>query len=123
MRIDERRVAAHYLHAVARELVGDDRPLARYDQVYASEKLRRGRPLRCARRVAVRTCRGGGEVQDCLAKGLAGDRAGGEAHSSDLAPALDQGNTPAQLRRLNGAALARRTTANGDEIVVEGIAH
>jgi hypothetical protein len=62
-------------------------------------------------------------MQDCLAKGLARDRAGGETGSTDGGSTLDQGNALAQLRRLNGAALACRTTANADEIVVEGVAH
>jgi hypothetical protein len=68
-------------------------------------------------------CRSGGEVQDCLTKRLARDSARGEASSSDGGSPLDQGNALPQLRGLNCAALAGRTTANADEIVVEGFGH
>ncbi len=123
MRVDERRLAAHHVDSIARQLVGDDRPLTRYDFIYARKQLRYGRPLHGPRAAAIGTRRGGGEVQHCLAKGLARDRAGGETGSPDRGSTLDEGNALAQLRRLNGAALARRTTANADEIVVEGVAH
>src|SRR6185436_5212966 len=90
--------------------------------IHAREQLRHRRPLRdpCA---AIGTCGAGGKMQHGLAESLAGDSAGGEAGSTDGISSLDESHAPAQLRRLNGAALTCRTTANADEIVVEGICH
>ena len=58
-----------------------------------------------------------------FAKSLAWNGARCETGSTNGAATLDQGNALAQLSRLDGAALARGTTANADEIVVEGVAH
>src|SRR6185503_2866317 len=98
----------------------DDGPFTGYHFIDARQQLRHRRPLRdpCA---AIGTCRAGGEVQHGLAESLAGDGARGEACSTDGASSLDEGHALAQLRRLNGAALACRSAANADEIVVEGI--
>ena len=71
---------------------------------------------------AVRTC-GRGKVHDGLAKSLARDSTGGEARSPNGCSALDQSNALTQLCRLNGAALACRTAADADQVVIKGVAH
>src|SRR6266436_7099173 len=73
VRVDERRLAAHHVDSIARQLVGDDPPLTRYDFIYARKQLRYGRPLHGPRADSIGTRGSGGEVQDGLAKGLARD--------------------------------------------------
>ena len=121
MRVDKRRPAAYHVHTIARQLVGDDCPLTRYDFVYAGEQLRRRRPSHGNGAAAIRAG-SGGEVQDRLAKGLAGDRAGGKAGSPERAPTFDQEDALTQLRRLHSAPLACRAAADADQVVVKGVA-
>ena len=114
----------NHVHAIARQLVGNDRlPHAlrlrlreRGARALSAVALRVPwrrpdvrRPRRSAAPPREKSCWG-----SCRWRGR---------HSPDGCPALDQRNTLAQLRRLNGAALACRTAANADQVVVEGIAH
>ncbi len=50
-----------------------------------------------------------GQVQDGLAKGLAGNRAGVDANSPNHLPPLDERHALAHLRALDGRALSGRT--------------
>jgi hypothetical protein len=122
VRVDERRFAAHHVHSIARELVGDDRSLTLDDFVHAREQLGRSGSLQRPSCAAVWPYRRG-EVHDGLAKSLARDRTGGEARSTNGCSALDQRNALTKLCRLNGAALSCRTAADADQVVVKGCAH
>ena len=122
MRIDERRLAAQDVHAVARKLIDDHRPFARDDFVHAREKLNDGGPLRGLRAAAIGPLRAD-EAEDGLAKGLAGNRPRGQARATHRIAPLDQRDALAELRRLHGAPLAGGPAADADEIVVEWIAH
>ena len=70
--------------------------------------------------MAVMTVR---EGKHCLAEGLARNRALGKAHAPDIAVALDDGHPLAPLGGLNGGALARRATADAEEIEIVFRAH
>jgi hypothetical protein len=122
MRVGECGLAADYIHPVAQKLIGDDGAFTRYDFVYAGEQLRNCRPVRCSN-ATIRTVRGSREVQHRLTESFTWYRAGGDARSANRVSSLDEGNALAQLRRLNSAALARRSAADADEIVVEGVCH
>src|SRR5206468_2255484 len=56
------------------------------------------------------------QVEDSLAEGLAGDGAGVDAHAAHDFPAFHDGHALAQLRRLDGAALARGAGSDDEQV-------
>ena len=119
VRIDERRLAADDVHAVAGELVLDDLPFGLADvadhppQVVHRDFAFAAVALFVDVAVAV-----AGEVQDRFADRLRGDRAGVERDAAQqFAASFDDGHAPVLLRGGNGRLLAGRAAADHDQVV------
>ena len=106
-RLGEARVALEERHMVAQELVADDAALALDDlarpqrEILDPDLLLEPVGRRCPAAEA-------GQVQDGLADGLRGDRAGVDGDPAEMAPPLDERDPLAQLRGLNGRSLPGR---------------
>ena len=113
--VDERRAAAEELDIVAHELPRDDIELALDDLVHAVDEIGHRGP-RSLDGGAVLQRRHAGEREHGLAEGLARDGARVQAHAAHHALALDDGDTLADLRRLNGGPLARWPAADHEKV-------
>src|SRR5581483_7375053 len=102
------------------ELVGDDVDLARDHLADPRQQLLGGRAGPGRRRAAaVRAAEG----PDGLPEGLAGDGPGLDRDAPDDPLALDHRRALAELRRLDGGALAGRPAPDGDQVEVVALGH
>ena len=119
VRIDERRLAADDVHAVAGELVLNDLPFGLADLAHHPPQVVHRDFAFAAVAVFVHVAVAvAGEVQDRLADRLRGDRAGVQRDAAQqLALPFDDGHAPVLLRRGDGRLLAGRTAAHHDQVV------
>ena len=117
VRIQELREPADHLHPVARQLVLDDLDLVADGDVQPLEQVRRRdvrlHPVAAAVDALLAPA---AEVEHGLAQRLAGDRAGVGGDAADDLPALDDGGALAQLRCLDGGALAAGSAADDQQV-------
>ena len=108
-RLGEARVALEERHMVAQELVADDAALALDDLARPQREILDPDLLLEPVVLAVDApLAEAGQVQDGLADGLRGDRAGVDGDPAEMAPPLDERDPLAQLRGLNGRSLPGR---------------
>ncbi len=120
VRVDERRLAAEYLHPVPTELVGDHRGLTLHDVRDSRHQLTDLRPgLGPERRAACRPHGPQHRLSECLAR----DGAGVETHAAECALALHHGHPPSHLGRLHRAALSGGTAPDTHQVEVVDVCH
>ena len=115
----------HQVDVIPSESVADDLHFAVHHVSNLAEKLRhRGTPPHGIR-LGVRAVELwlGGQTAYRLAKGLGGNRPGGDADAADPRLLFDHHRSFAQLRGLNRRPLARGTTANAQKIVLVASRH
>ena len=121
VRVDEARAPVEDLDVVPHQLVADDVDLA-VDHLLGAlaEILDRDLLLHAVALAVGRPLADAGEVDDRLAQRLRRNRSPVDRDATELAP-LDEGDAPAELRRLNRGLLPGRTGSDDEKFVV--VAH
>ena len=118
MGVKKARIAFVNRDPVAPQLRLDDLNLARHYRVGTEDEVFHADAVFYGITAAVEgTLAQSAEVEDGLAKGLAGDGASVDTDAADGALALDDGDLLAQLGRADGSLLSRRAAADDDEVV------